>query len=256
VISISIAAYVEGSSKRGVMRWFRLGSGRRQVQHDPGRQAALLQDARQRFGPHAAGGFAGQADALARLLDGADGLAVAVEIIREFADAAHAELLAQAADLHQRTGYAIVVDRHDYRRSWQAAGDRLRWTLFALPGGLFSYVHVAAAAAVIGDQARRIVRTTDADPVLTHVFEVLDLTVTGWEFGRVRVDTDAAALAGRLIATARQLRDAMGGDPPPLPPPVREAMRRNNTIDVYDPAADRITGTIDPGRQMRESLLA
>ena len=68
--------------------------------------------------------------------------------------------------------------------------------------------------------------------VLAHVFEVLDLTLAGWEFARVRVDADYAGLAERLISTARDLRDAMG-EPPPLPPPVRELMRRNNTIDVY-----------------------
>ena len=38
---------------------------------------------------------------------------------------------------------------------------------------------------------------TDPNPLLTRVFEVLDLTTAGWEYGRVRVDTDAAALADR-----------------------------------------------------------
>jgi hypothetical protein len=42
---------------------------------------------------------------------------------------------------------------------------------------------------------------------------------------------------------------------PPLPPPVRELMRRNNTIDVYAPDAHRIVGGINPGREMREMLL-
>ena len=82
-----------------------------------------------------------------------------------------------------------------------------------------------------------------------------DLTLAGWEYARVRVDTDAAALAGGLISTARELRAAMP-DPPPLPPPVRELMRRNRTVDVHDPAGDRIVGAINPGREMREALLA
>ena len=46
------------------------------------------------------------------------------------------------------------------------------------------------------------------------------------------------------------------GDPPPLPPPVRELMRRNNTLDVHDAIANRIVGGFNPGRTMREALLA
>jgi len=237
------------------MRWFRLGLGRRQVQHDPDRQEELLKEVRQQFGGHVRVRFADQADAVARLLDGDDGLIVAAGVLGMFADAAHADLLAQAADRHRRTGHGFAVDRANYRPLWRAAGPELRWQLFALPCGLHPYVQVSAAVTVIGRQARRIVRVTDPDPLLAHLFEVLDLTLAGWEFARVRVDADAAALAGGLISTARELRAAMP-DPPPLPPPVRELMRRNRTVDVLDPAADRIVGAINPGKEMREALLA
>lgn len=237
------------------MRWFRLGLGKRQVQHDPDRQAQLLTEARQQFGAHVRVRFADQAGAVARLLDGDDGLLVAAGMVGMFADAAHADLLAQAADLHRRTGRGFAVDRANYRPLWRAAGPELRWPLFALPGGLHPYVQVSAAVTVIGGQARRSVRVTDPDPLLAHLFEVLDLTLAGWEFARVRVDTDAAGLAGGLISTARELRAAMP-DPPPLPPPVRELMRRNRTVDVHDPTGGRIVGAINPGKEMREALLA
>jgi len=235
------------------MRWFRLGLGDRHVEHDPGRREELLHDIRHRFGPHVQGRFGDQADAIARLLDGDDGLAVAAEVLREFADSAHTDLLAQAADLHRRTGRGLVVDRRDYRPLWRAAGSELRWPLFG-PGGLHPYVQVAAAVTVVGARARRAIRVTDQDLLLAHVFEVLDLTLAGWEFARVRVDADYVGLANRLIVTARDLRDAMG-DPPPLPPPVRELMRRSNTLDVHDAIANRIIGAFNPGRTMREALL-
>jgi hypothetical protein len=131
----------------------------------------------------------------------------------------------------------------------------LRWPLFALPGGLHPYVQVVAAVTVVGAGARRAVRVTDPDPLLAHLFEVLDLTVAGWEYGRVRVDADAASLAGRLITTARELRSAMA-EAPPLPPPVRELMRRNNTFDVLGLDGNSVVGAFNPGREMRESLLA
>ncbi|MFI7599140.1 hypothetical protein [Actinoplanes sp. NPDC049681] len=237
------------------MRWLRSGPGRRQVQHDPGRRQELLLDLRQRFGAHAQGRFAEQADAVVPLLLDDDGLAVAAAVLHEFADAAHAQLLADVAELNRRTGHGPVVDRRNYRPLWQAAGPHLRWPLFGLPGGLHPYVQVTAAATAIGTHARRAVRVTDPYPVLTHLLEILDLTLTGWEFARVRVDTDAAALAERLISAARDLRSAMA-EPPPLPPPVREWMRRRITIDVHDSAANRILGAFDPGRMMREALLA
>jgi hypothetical protein len=236
------------------MRFFRRGAGRQPVQHDPGRHQALLQDVRQRFGPQVQMPFAEQAQAAGRLLDGDDGLLVAAAILAEFADGAYADLLAQVTELHRRTGRGFPVDRRNYRPLWQAAGPQLRWPLFALPGGLHPYVQVVAAVTVLGGQARRAVRVTDPQPALAHLFEVLDLTVAGWEFGRVRVDVDAATLADRLISAARDLRAAMG-DPPPLPPPVRELMRRNHTVDVLDVAGYRVGG-FNPGAEMRQSLLA
>ncbi|MGW4460827.1 hypothetical protein [Micromonospora sp. NPDC004704] len=235
------------------MGWFRSLLGRKKVQQDPTRQEALLHDVR-RSGARAEVRFPDQADAVARLLDGDDGLSVAARIMREFADEAHAELHAQAADLNRRRGYRLVVDRRNYRPLWQAAGPELRWPLFALPGGLHPYVQVAAAVTVVGAQASRIVRVTDPYPLLAHVFEVFDLTAAGWEYGRVQVDVDGAALANGLIYTAREIRGAMD-DPPPLPPPVRELMRRNNTIDVYDPTGTRVVGAINLGGELRPSLL-
>jgi hypothetical protein len=236
------------------MRWFQLG--KRRVEQDPARQEALLRDVRQRFGAHVPAPFGAQAEAVAGLLTGDDGLIVAVRILGEFADAAYGDLFAQAGELYRRTGRGFAVDRRNYRPLWQTAGPELRWSLFELPGGLHPYVQVAAAVTVVGAQARRTVRVTDPEPLLAHVFEVLDLTVAGWEYGRVRVDVDGAALADRLIATARDLRAALPDEPPPLPPPVRELMRRNNTVDVYAPTEHRIAGAFNPGRTMRESLLA
>ena len=237
------------------MRWFRLGLGGRQVEQDPGRQEALLHDIRQRFGPHVQGRFGDQAGAITRLLDGDDGLSVAAGVVREFADAAHLDLRAQAAGLHRHTGRGLTVDRRNYRPLWQAAGPELRWPLFGLPGGLHPYVQVAAAVTVLGAQARRAIRVADPDPLLAQVFEVLELTLVGWEFARVRVDADYGDLADRLLSAARDLRAAMG-EPPPLPPPIRELMRRNTTIDVHDAITDRIIGEFNPGRTMREALLA
>jgi hypothetical protein len=254
-ISISIAAFCNRRLRRGDMRWYRLGLGRRQIQHDPGRPEELLNDVRHRFGPHVQMTFSDQADAITRILDGDDGLSAAATILREFADAAHTALLAQVADLHRRTGRHLVVDRRDYRTLGQTAGPELRWPLLALPGGLHPYVQVAAAVTVVGAQAPRTVRVTGPDPLLTHVFEVLDLTLAGWEYASVRVDVDAASLADGLISAARELRATMA-DPPPLPPVVRELMRRNNTVDVYDPTGNGIVGAITPGKNMRESFLA
>jgi hypothetical protein len=229
--------------------------GKERVELDPGRQEALLGDVRHRFGAAAGVRFPEQVEAVTRLLDGDDGLAVATRIVGEAAEQAHAELLAQAFDLHRRTGYRLVVDRRNYRPMWREAGAHLRWPLFALPGGLHPYAQVAAAVTVVGERADRVVEATDPLPLLSHVFELLDLTVVGWEYGRVRVDTDGATLAARLITTGRQLREAIGDDPPPLPPPVRELMRRNHTVDVHDPAAGRVVGGFNPGAEMRAGLL-
>ncbi|PRY20828.1 hypothetical protein [Pseudosporangium ferrugineum] len=230
------------------MRWFRGGAGKRQVDHDPDRRQALLDEVRERFGVHVPQRFPEQARAVAELLTGDDGLAVAATILQQYADAAYADLVSQV-----RPGYPL--DRRNYRPLWSAAGSQLRWQLFALPGGFHPYVQVAGAVAAVGGQARRIVRVTDPRPLLSHLFEVLDLLLDGWEFARVRVDTDAASLAVTLITAARDLNAELD-DPPPLPPPVRELMRRNRTIDVYATTDNRIAGTFNPGKTMREALLA
>lgn len=237
------------------MRWLRLGLGKREAPQDPGRQVAVLQEIRQRYGAHEQAAFAVQADAVARLLDGDDGLVVAASVLAEFTASANHELLVQAAELHRRTGQAFPVDRRNYRPLWRTAGAYLHWPLFVLPCGLHPYVHVAAAASVVGARARRAVKVLYPEPVAAQLFEVLDLTIAGWEFGRVPVDADAASLAGRLIGAGRDLLAAMD-EPPRLPPPVRELMRRNHTVDVYDLTANRIVGAFNPGREMREALLA
>ncbi|RKR92877.1 hypothetical protein BDK92_7359 [Micromonospora pisi] len=214
----------------------------------------MLQDVRHRFGGAVQVRFADQVDAVTRLLEGDDGVVVAARIVAEVADQAHGELLAQAGDLYRRTGHRLEVDRRNYRPLWRVAGPQLRSPLFALPGGFHPYVQVAAAVAVVGERAPRLVRMADPYPLLAHVFEVLDLTAAGWEYGRVRADVDGASLAHRLISTAQQLRAAME-EPPPLPPPARELMRRNNTIDVHDPASGQVVGGINLGAEMRPALL-
>ncbi|SCL14559.1 hypothetical protein GA0070616_0475 [Micromonospora nigra] len=237
------------------MRWLqRLLTGGR-VQLDPGRQQALLRDVQRRYGAHAQIRFPEQVVAVTGMLDGDDGLVTAARIVSQVADEAHADLQAQAHEVHRRTGRRLLVHRRNYRPLWREAGPTLRWPLFALPCGFHPYAQVAAAVEVVGGQASRLDRVTDPTPLLTRVFELLDLTTAGWEYGRVRVDTDAAALADRLVSTAGQVLAAMD-DPPRLPPPVRELMRRNNTVDVHDPAGPRAVGVINPGAMMRERLLA
>jgi hypothetical protein len=236
------------------MRWFRRGQGRQPVEHDPAHRQQLLHDVRQGFGPAVQVRFPDQAAEVQRLLTGDDGLAVAVEIIREFSDAAHADMRNQAAELYRRTGNGYAVDRRNYRQLWKAAGPSLRWPLFALPGALHPYIQVSAAVAAVGAQAKRCVRVTDPLPPLNGMLEILDLTIAGWEFARVRVDTDAATLANRVITSTRALHDAMD-EPPPLPPPVRELMRTNRTLEVYDTIANRVAAQFNPGRTMREVLL-
>ncbi|MEE6258898.1 hypothetical protein [Plantactinospora sonchi] len=236
------------------MRWLQRLLGKKQVEFDSARQEALLQDARHRFGARAQIRFPDQVDAVTRLLDGDDGLLVAARIVREFTDDAHADLLGQAAELYRRTGYRLLVDRRNYRPLWREAGSQLRWSLFGLRCGFHPYAQVAGAVAVLGERADRLVRVTDPFPPLAQVFEVLDLNANGWDHSRVRVDTDAAALANRLIATARDIRAAMD-DPPPIPPSAREMMRRNNSVHVYDPHLDRVVGTINLGGELRPALL-
>ena len=55
------------------------------------------------------------------------------------------------------------------------------------------YVHLAAALAAIEVHAKRAMVLTDPNWLLVHTLELLDLTVSGWEFGRVLVSADAAA---------------------------------------------------------------
>ncbi|WP_328425277.1 hypothetical protein OG470_16585 [Micromonospora sp. NBC_00389] len=237
------------------MRWLRrlLGGGR--VQLDAGRQEALLRDVQYRYGAGAQIRFSEQVEAVTGMLNSDDGLVVAARIVSQVADEAHADLKTQAQEIHRRTGRRLLVHRRNYRPLWMEAGPALRWPLFALPCGFHPYAQVAAAVAVVGSQAPRLDRVTDPNPLLTHMFEVLDLTTAGWEYGRVRVDTDAAALADRLISSAAKVLAAID-DPPRLPPPVRELMRRNNTLAVHDPTGPRAVAGINLGARMRERLLA
>ncbi|MGC5032992.1 hypothetical protein [Micromonospora sp. DT229] len=237
------------------MGWLQRVLGGRRVEHDPGRQEALLEEVRHRFGIRVQVGLHDQIKAVTQLLDDEDGLLVAIRIVREVAEAAHADLQAQAADLHRRTGYRLVIDRRNYRPLWREAGPGLRWPLFDPPGGLHPYVQVAAAVTMIGDRASRVVKITDPAPVLAAVFELFDLITTGWEYGRVRPDSNGAELVLRLISAAQQI-NAAWSDPPPLPQPVRELMRRNNTTNVYDPAVDRVVGGINLGGELRPALLS
>ncbi|MCL7461048.1 hypothetical protein M8I35_28180 [Micromonospora sp. MSM11] len=238
------------------MRWLRglLGGGGR-LQLDAGRQQALLRDVQHRYGAHTRIPFREQAQAVTAMLGDDDGLVVAARIVSQVADEAHADLQAQAHEVHRRTGRRLLVNRRNYRPLWKEAGQALRWPLSALPCGFHPYAQVAAAVAVLGSQASRLDRVTDPDPLVTRMFEVLDLTTAGWEYGRVRLDTDAATLADRLISSTAQVLAAMD-DPPRLPPAVRELMRRNNTYEVYDPTGPRAVGAINLGARMREGLLA
>jgi hypothetical protein len=224
------------------MRWFR-----RSVKHHPGRQDELLAEVRERFGPHVRLSPADQAAAVTELLDGDDGLAVAAGLVRAYADAAYATLSAQAGRLN------IPVERRNYRAVLRHANGHLRWSPYGL-AGLHPYVHITGAVRTLGLRSGRVPRVTAAEPVWVNTLEVLDLTLAGWEFARVPVDTDAAFLAEHLIRTTRGIGDAIG-DPPPLPPPVRELMRSNRTFDVYDPATGRPSGGFNPGRRMRETFL-
>jgi hypothetical protein len=236
------------------MRWFRRGPGRQPVQHDPGVRDALLHDVRTQFGGSVMMRLADQADTVTRMLAGDDGLAVAAEVLHESADAAHADLTGQVTDIHQRTGYWFALDRRNYRPLWRDAAPYLRWPMFELRTGFHPYAQIAGAVAVVDGQAKRLTKVTDPTPLLNHLFELLDLTVAGWEFFGVPVDTDAAGLTSRLIAATRSLHDAMG-DPPPIALSIRELMRRNNTLQVYEPGTGRPLGSFNPGAQMREVLL-
>ena len=234
------------------MRWFRRKPAQQLVRQTTDRQRAIIADVRQRFGMHQPGSFGAQADTIVEILTGPDGIEAAAGIVYEFAESAHHDIQGLAATLSRNVGYEFVVDRGNYRTLWRDAGADLPWPLFNLSCGLFPYIHVAAAIRVISAHAKE---TTNQDPLLAHLFEILDLTIVGWEFANVRVDTNGAGLASGLITTTRDLRMAMPKEPP-LPPPVRELMRRNNSIDVYAPDAPHVVAAINPGREMREVLLA
>jgi hypothetical protein len=230
------------------MRWFRRAPA--QVR-DTGRQDALVQEIRSRFGPRTQVAYRAQVDALTRMLDGDDGLLVAVRILADVAREAQADVLRQVAEINRR----YPLSSETYHGLWRAAAPDLRFPLFALPCGFFPYVHVPAALAVIGGSARRCIRLTDARPLLGNMFDIVDLTTAGWEFGRVPVDADAAFLMRGLIATAAKVRTAVGDEPPSLPSPIRNLMRRNNTTAVHDPTGHTVIGGINLGAEMRPAFL-
>lgn len=231
------------------MRWFRRKPSERPLTREADRQ--VIDDVRRRFGLHQPGSFRDQAEAVAEVVAGPEGAGAAAGIVHEFAESAHAEIQQRAAVLSRTVGYQFVVDRANYRPLWREAQPDLKWPLFALPCGLFPYIHVAGALRAIAAHPKHV---PDQSRLLAHLFEIFDLTVAGWEFAHVRVDTDGAALATGLITTTRAVRDAMSKEPP-LPPPVRELMRRNNTIDVWAPDAPQVVDRINPGRTLREVLL-
>jgi hypothetical protein len=233
--------------KWGEMRGLRWARGKG-TKPDAVRQEALVQQIRGQFGVGVPIRHRDQLDLLIPLLDGDDGLSVAVRIVREIADEVRAEVLSQVVELGRST------NGQSYRSLWRLAGSQLRPQLFALPCGFHPYIHLAAALTVIDVHARRCVRLLDPAPLQARMLEILDLIAAGWEFGRVRVDTDAADLAGRLISAAQKIRAAMP-DPSPLPPAIRELMRRNNTTDVYDPTGSTVIGGINLGARMRQAFL-
>ncbi len=236
------------------MRWFRRAPAEGPVALDPARQEALVQEIRHQFGPQIRVPFHQQVDALAPRLEGDDGVYVAIRIVWEVAEEAHAAISAQVADLN-RMGRGYRLDRRHYRMLWKQAGRELRYPLFTLRCGFHPYIHVPAALAVIGANAPRCLKLSNPAAVLGHMFEVIELTMVGWESGLVRVDTDAAYLLNRLVSAAKDLRVAVGDEPPPLPPAIREMMRRNRTTPVYDPAGTSVVGGINVGAEMRPAFL-
>jgi hypothetical protein len=229
------------------MRWFRRKPAERPLQVDPARQEVLLADIRRRFGGHVQVRFPEQVDALVPLFNDDDGLAVAARIVHETAEQAHADVQAQAA----ARGHG--VDRRNYRALYRHMGPDLRYRLAELPAGYHPYVHLSAALAAIQVHAKRAMTLTDPNWLLVHTLELLDLTVSAWEFGRVPVGTDAAHLGSRLIAAATQMR-LTEEEPPALPPGIREVMRSNRTTNIYDPAGT-VIGGINVGAETRRSFL-
>jgi hypothetical protein len=230
------------------MRWFRRARGGGPSDLDPTRQEELLRDLRQRFGTDARVRPADEVDALVPLLRDPDGLSVAGRIVQEAAGDAFGGIRAQIS-----AGYP--VDRRNYRVLWRAAGPRLRTPLYELAGRLHPYVHVSAAAAVLGDEADRLVKIIPPQPVVDAVLELLDLITASWEFGGVPADPDSAALVRRLIHAASRVRAVMPDEPAALPPGIRELMRRNNTTGIVDPAVHRVVGGINVGAEVRPAFL-
>lgn len=236
------------------MRWFRRTPAESPVQLDPARQEALVQEIRQRFGPQARVPFHEQIDAVAARLDGDDGIVVAIRVGWEIAEEAYAGIAAQVNDLN-RMGRNYALDRRRYRALWRQANQELRYPLFALRNGFHPYIHLPAALTVIGGNAARCLKLANPAAVLGHLFEVAELTIVGWEAGLVRVDTHAAHLMQELISASKELRLAVGDEPPPLPPAIRELMRSNRVTPVYDPNGGRVIGGLNVGAEMRPAFL-
>jgi len=230
------------------MRWFRRKPADKDLLVDPVRQEALIADVRRRFGGHVAVPVHEQVDALAAGFKDDDGLAVATVIVHRMAQEALADVQAQAA------ARGLAVDRRSYRALYQQMGPDLRYRLAELPCGFHPYVHLGAALAAIAVHPKRAMVLTDPNWLLVHTLELLDLTVSGWEFGRVVPSADAADLVGRLIAAAMQLR-LTEDEPPALPPGIREVMRSNRATKIYD-RTGTVIGTINVGEQTRRSFLA
>ena len=230
------------------MRWFRRKPADGPLLVDPARQEALIADIRRRFGGHVQVRFREQVDALVPLLNDDDGLTVATRIVHATAEQAYADVQAQAA------ARGLGVDRRTYRALYRQMGPDLRYWLAELPSGFHPYVHLGAALAAIRVRPKRAMVLTDPNWLLVHTLELLDLTVSGWEFGRVLVSADAADIATRLIAAATQMR-LTEDEPPALPPGIREVMRSNRTTDIYDQAGTLIGG-INVGAETRRSFLA
>jgi hypothetical protein len=230
------------------MRWFRRKPADGPLLVDPARQEALIADIRRRFGGHVQAGFREQVDVLVPLFNDDDGLTVATRIVHTTAEQAYIDVQAQAA------ARGLGVDRRTYRALYRQMGADLRYRLAELPSGLHPYVHLGAALVAIGERPKRAMVLTDPNWLLVHTLELLDLTVSGWEFSRILVSADAADLATRLIAAATQMR-LTEDEPPALPPGIREVMRSNRTTAIYD-RAGTVIGHINVGDQMRQSFLA
>lgn len=228
------------------MRWFR----RKQAVQptvDPARQAALLADVRRQFGWHVPSPAHEQAGALAHLLRGDDGVAVATRIVHDTAEHAHAEIRTQAA------ARGLGLDRRNYRAMYRQLGPDLQYRLADGVSPFHPYVHLTAALSAVEADVKRAMVLTDPNWLLIHTLELLDLTVSGWEFARVPVTTDAAGLVSRLIATATRMR-LTEDEPPALPPGIREVMRSNRTLQVHDQSGT-VVGTINVGAETRRSFL-